>query len=275
MQNELLKPHSISQLFSLAFRIYRSNLIPLLVLYSLLVIPPFIAGFAGMQVEQPIMFMVSFFGEAGVTIGVLTLMFRPVFPTFGILYVLRSRFSLGVLTIGLLHLMIVFVSSNLIGLPAPIGFIFLFFLLFSFYAFPLATTCYVVDGVIGSQALKASFQLVQSQRLKTLLVLFLAYGLKFIFSLIIVSTIAIDANMIASIDAQGQNTISLEALYGELRWTLYLGFVVVGPFIAIVLTLLFFDLKSGVAPLSLEQIESRIATLLGAPSPTPSSEENE
>ena len=80
--NLLTYNHTISSLFVLSGRLYQKNIIPILILTTVLIAPAFLIGFAGMSEVESIVFFISVrVLEAGITLGIIGTAFGRFFPS--------------------------------------------------------------------------------------------------------------------------------------------------------------------------------------------------
>lgn len=247
MKDELLQRHTVTQCFTLGLRIYRMNLIPIVLLSIALLIPSFAAGLIPFEIEHVVFFIIIRLTEAAMALGVVSLIFQPIFPTTGILKSGTSRLGLGAIHIAILQFIIILTGSMFAVFPFPLNMILFVFLMVSIFVFAFSQIIYIIEGERGFRAMMASFRLVRSNASKTVITIILLGALKLaLFSLLFLTFLP---------DFEIQPTEQLEDLQqlvailqtpetlGALRWSQYLGFIVLYPFSAIVLVLLYIDLK--------------------------------
>ncbi|MBF0280144.1 MAG: hypothetical protein HQM13_20260 [SAR324 cluster bacterium] len=260
MKEEFLQAHSIAQCFILAFRIYRIYFIPIMILSISLLIPSVVTGLLGLEIEHIVFFVTIRLTEAAMTLGLVALLFQPVFPAIGILKSVRSRLFFGAVHVAILQFIIFLTGSMFAVLPFPLNMILFLILIGSIFVFSLSQTIYILEGERGFRALVASFRLVQSNASKTILtIIFLGTAKLVLFSFLLVSFLP-ELNL-----GSPENLEKVENLMAilqtpeviqALRWSQYLGYLLLYPFASLVLVLLYIDLKlshSGIEESSLFQ----------------------
>ncbi len=279
MKEELLRQHTIVQCFALGFRIYRTNFIPIFILSATLLIPPIISSLLNLEIEHILFFLTIRLTEAAMTLGVISLMFQSIFPAIGILKGTQARLVLGAIHVGILQFVFFLVGSMFAVLPLPLNAILFFCLIVSVFAFALAQTIYIIEEERGFRALVASYRLVQTNMPKTIMTIILLGTIKLIFfSILFLSLLPdIELNPAENAEVVPQMLILLQnpEVLSALRWSQYIGYLLVYPFAAIVIVLLYIDLKLKHSHLEEVSLRSRIAHLLPDPvMPPPSSPEN-
>ena len=266
MKEELLQRHSVLQCFTLGLRIYRTNLIPIVLLTLVLLIPSFVMGLLQIEIEHIVFFIMIRLTEAAMALGIITLMFQPIFPIMGILKIGSSRLGLGAIHIAILQFVIFLTGSMFAVFGSPLNMILFFFLMVSIFVFAFSQIIYIAEGERGFRALMASFRLVRSNSSKTIITIVLLGALKLVlFSLFFLTFLP---------DFEIQSTEQLEDMQQllaflqspqtlqALRWSQYLGFIVLYPFSAIIMVLLYFDLKLTHASLEEKTLFNAVANLL-------------
>ncbi|MBF0289383.1 MAG: hypothetical protein HQM14_16320 [SAR324 cluster bacterium] len=274
MKEELLRQHTIIQCLALGFRIYRTNFIPILILSATLLVPPIISSILNLEIEHILFFLTIRLTEAAMTLGIVVLMFQPIFPAIGILKGTRPRLVFGAIHVGILQFIFFLVGSMFAVLPLPLNAILFFCLIISIFAFALAQTIYIIEEERGFRALVASYRLAQTNMPKTIITIILLGTIKlFFFSALFLSFIPnIELNPSENEEVVTQMLTLLQnpEVLSALRWSQYLGYVMVYPFAAIVMVLLYFDLKLKHFTIEEVSLRSRIAYLLPDPVMTPS-----
>ena len=273
MQEALLRPYSLLQCFHGGFRIYRAHFIPILMLSGMLLLPSLLTSFLQLEIEHLLFFITVRLTEAAMALGLVTLMFQPIFPTMGILNLTRTRRILGILHIAILQLAAFLMGSFFVVLPFPFNMILLALLMLSIFAFAFAQVIYIVEGEQGFSALVASFRLFQTNIFKTMATIFLLGFLKLaLFSLLFLMFLPdfIFAEEFQNMEEVFKAVQSPEILQA-LRWTQYLGYLLLYPFAALVLVLLYIDLKVTHSTLEESSLRSRVEPLLSISSLTENS----
>ncbi len=280
MKEELLQPHSIVQFFTLGFRIYRTNFIPILILSLSLLIPSIVTALLGLEIEHIVFFITIRLTEAAMTLGLITLMFQSIFPTVGILKCARTRLMFRTIHIATLQFIIFLVGSMFAVLPFPFNLLLFLLLIGSIFAFSLAQTIHILEGERGFRALVASFQLVRSNVVKTTVtIVLLGVAKLMLFSFLFLSLMPdLDLNSPESFEKMQNLLVMLQApeVLQALRWSQYLGYLLLYPFASIVLVLLYFDLKLAQSTIDESALHETVANLLtnGATEPSPDEVEN-
>ena len=267
MKDELLQQHSVMQCFTLGLRIYRMNLIPIVLLSLVLLIPSIVTGLFHFEIEHIVFFIMIRLTEAAIALGIITLMFQPIFPISGILKSGSSRLGLGAILIAILQFIIIWMLGIMfLFLPFPFNMILFVFFISSFFVFAFSQIIYIAEGERGFNALIASFRLVRSNTSKTIITIVLLGALKMVLFSLLFLTFLPDFEIqpteqledMQQLLALIQNPETLQAA----RWTQYLGYIVLYPFSAIVLVLLYIDLKLTHATMEETTLYRAVANLL-------------
>lgn len=277
MQKELLRPYSLIQCFSTGFHIYRTHLIPILLLSLILLLPSFLISILELEIEHLVFFITIRLTEAAMTLGVLALLFQPIFPTVGILQTARTRLILGILHIAVLQFIVFLVGSMFALLQFPFNMALFLMLMISIFAFAFAQVIYIVERERGFRALIASFRLVQTNVLKTIATILLLGLLKLSLFSVLFFTFLPDFVLSEGLEDMQQlfKTLQLQEVLEALRWSQYLGYLVLYPFAAIVLVLLYIDLKLAHSLFEESSLRRAVAHLLPLDASQPSSNEPE
>ncbi len=118
--NLLTYNHTITSLFILSGRLYQKNIIPILILTTVLIAPAFLIGYAGMSEVESIVFFLSVrVLEAAITLGLIGTAFGRYFPALGILRVFRSITLLGTIHVAILQYLLFITGVMGLTLPFP------------------------------------------------------------------------------------------------------------------------------------------------------------
>jgi NADH:ubiquinone oxidoreductase subunit K len=103
-------------------RLYQKNIIPILILTSVIIAPAFLLGFAGFSEVESIVFFLSVrVLEAAVTLGIIGTAFGSYFPSLGILRVFRSIILLGTIHVAILQYLLFITGVMGLTLPFPLN----------------------------------------------------------------------------------------------------------------------------------------------------------
>lgn len=269
MQEELLRPYSLFQCFSVGFRIYRSHLIPISMLFFILLLPSLLMGIFELEMEHILFFITVRFTEAAMALGILTLMFQSIFPTVGILNIARTRLIFGILHIAFLQMVLFFIGSSFVVLRFPFNMLVFALLMLSIFAFAFAQIIYIIERETGFRALVASLRLVQTNLFKTIATIFLLGFLKLVLFTLLFYLFLPDSIFAEGFEDMQAFLLALQSqeVLQALRWTQYLGYLLLYPFAAIVLVLLYIDLKVTHSILEESTLRDLVAPLLSSPLP--------
>lgn len=243
---------TLGSLFSQSWQIYRSHLFPVLGLTLVLLAPALLLSLSEIdQGESIVFFLLMRLLEAGVTLGLLFLLFTGVFPTGQILRRLRSRAVLRPLHVGILQYLLTILGFYGLLAPAPLNVILVAFWLSSFVFFTVAQPVCVIEELRGLPALVRSFQLTRNGLKRAFGVVVLGTLLQLVIFLALLQLFLPEINFSALLQADpmaagGQELSALlesPETQAALRWTQYLTALLFYPYAAILTVLLYFDLS--------------------------------
>ncbi len=265
MQDVLLRPHSAGDCFKLGLRIYQSHFVPLLVLSVTLFAPAVAFGLWDIQLGQNILVLMTHLLEAAIALGMMVLLFQPVFPAIGILRIGRSTLAAGALHVALLQWLITLCGILILQLPLAVAFVLLFLWVYCLFAINLAQPVFLVEGLRGGQAIKRSFQLVYQSFGKvfgTLLLLFLFRLVVFYGCLILfLSNLEIHHMLEDPFRPVVEALGSQEGLL-QISQAHFVTEVLVQPLSAVVLFILYISLRIQESPIDVTQMQQVVSPLL-------------
>lgn len=256
-----LQTYSIATLFSTSLRIYKIHFLPIILLTILFLAIPFLVGqFFSLNAESILYFFSVRLFEAATMLGVISIAFHNLFPTFGVISVFR-RYLL--LSIHIAILQYVVFTFGLFGLffPFPLNLIVLVLWIFSLFLFVFAQPILIVYQQRGVQALGTSFQIAKSNFRKTFLVILVTTSIQAIafmifFQFFLSESVLIDMNSELNLAESLPAILKLPEVQQSLRVAQYFSALLIQPFSSILLCLLFFDLAHKHTALPVDQLHS-------------------
>ena len=257
----LLQTYSFATLFSTGLRIYKIHFLPIILLTILFLAIPFLVGqFFSLNAESILYFFSVRLFEAAIMLGVISIAFHNLFPTFGVISVFR-RYLLFSIHIGILQYVVF--TFGLFGLffPFPLNLIVLVLWIFSLFLFVFAQPILIVYQQRGVQALGTSFQIAKSNFRKTFLVILVTTSIQAIafmvfFQFFLSESVLIDLNSELNLTESLSTILGLPEVQQSLRVAQYFSALLIQPFNAILLCLLFFDLAHKHTALPIDQLHS-------------------
>jgi len=234
-------------------------------------------GWSG--VENVLFFVVSRMLEAVMTLGVIALVFGPMFPTYGILQAFRSSLVLGSLRIAILQYLLFVIGMSGLMFPFPFNMLLVSFWIASVFLFSLAQPVFVVEGLRGINALTRSFQITTQNLSRTFVVIFLSNALQFLMFAALLQLLMPDLAWDTSQNTDGlrnqlADVIQNPEVIRAVHYTQYLTAFLLYPFAAVVSVLLYFDLSRESPGFDLSRL-SDIAAHLGQETVRPEAETSE
>ena len=246
--NLTLTPFRMGDLFTRSLALYQAHFIPLILLVLVFLIPPWIMGILNWTgLEFVFLFLIERLLEAAITLGLLAMTVRPIFPVTGILHSFFSPGVLGAINIGFLQFTIFFFGllSALI-LPLPLNILMMAFWLGSVFMFSLAQQVYMVEGLRGMHALARSYQIIRPYLAKAFWIIMFIKFLQIILPGMIAFLFLPEINLTLADTPEQIKDQLVEFLKKPqsqqvMRWSQYAAILLFHPFAAIALSLLYLN----------------------------------
>jgi hypothetical protein len=241
---------SIFSIFVQSWQIYRAHLVPILSLTLVLLLPAMGLSLADlMETESVVLFLMMRLLEAGVMLGILSILFAGIFPTGTILQQFLSRTALRPLHVGILqYLLFIFGMTGLV-FPPPMNVILVAMWLGSIFVFAIAQPVCILEDLRGLQALVRSFQLTKSRLGRTFGTIVFTTLLQFALFVLLLQFFMPEINFGALLSAEGEidqaisDTLGSDEFMTALRQAQYLTALLFYPYASIVTVLLYLDLS--------------------------------
>jgi hypothetical protein len=270
--NLLTYNHSIASLFILSGRLYQKNIIPILILTSVIIAPAFLLGFAGFSEVESIVFFLSVrVLEAAVTLGIIGTAFGSYFPSLGILRVFRSIILLGTIHVAILQYLLFITGVMGLTLPFPLNIVVIAFWLGGLLLTSMSQPVFIVEGTRGIRALIRSIQLARGDLSRVFFVVVISTILQFIVFAVFFTLFMPDFNL----DVEHTQNSSLPILMSEIlndpqvhlaiRWSQYLASLLFYPFASLVTCFLYFDLARRQQSLNVDKLAQFSNQMFGTP----------
>lgn len=267
--NIMLQPHSIGTLFRMGIKIYQAHFIPLIVITAIFLLLPWVVGVMSLyELESVLFFLVIRLLEAAVTLGLIGLMFRPIFPAASILRAFRSSIALGTIHIAILQYLIFVFGVIGLMLPFPLNILLVAVWISSIFFLALAQPVFMVEGLRGVQALIRSFYITRTHLARTFLIIILTTSIQFLVFGILFRLFLPELNLSTPENAE-EVTLQLLQLFQHpdvheaTRWAQYLSALLITPFASVILALLYFNLTSMQSAIDNARLQQIATTLLG------------
>jgi hypothetical protein len=270
--NLLTYNHSIASLFILSGRLYQKNIIPILILTSVIIAPAFLLGFAGFSEVESIVFFLSVrVLEAAVTLGIIGTAFGSYFPSLGILRVFRSIILLGTIHVAILQYLLFITGVMGLTLPFPLNIVVIALWLGGLLLTSMSQPVFIVEGTRGIRALIRSIQLARGDLSRVFFVVVISTILQFIVFAVFFTLFMPDFNL----DVEHTQNSSLPILMSEIlndpqvhlaiRWSQYLASLLFYPFASLVTCFLYFDLARRQQSLNVDKLAQFSNQMFGTP----------
>ncbi|MBF0239563.1 MAG: hypothetical protein HQM12_17820 [SAR324 cluster bacterium] len=259
---------TIWDLFRLSLRIYVTHFVPVTLMTALMLAPCIILGVSGFFGPEMIVFFLSErVIEAVMTLGIIALGLRPVFPVTRLFQTMKSSLFFSSMHIAIIQYLIF--ATGMMGLfvsSFPINVIIVTLWISSIIFFSLAQPIFITEGLRSFQALNRSLQIIRPLFARVFLIVmvikFLQVVLPTLMTLMLLpeNAIPVAENPDEMMKALTEFLKNPDVLW-SIRLSQYTTSLFLAPFSAIVFSLLCLNLLNIQGQLNMERF-IRIGTFL-------------
>lgn len=264
-------PQSLLSILKSGFSLFTANLVPLVVLTLMLCLPLALAHQFGSPGLLLMVYIVTIrLIEAAVALGVVSFLFYRTIPVFAILKFLIGLPALGVLHIAMLEFFLILITTSGLFIPSMVSILFLGLYIMLQVSFCLSRHVFIFQRHRGFFALLSSHSLVRLNIVRTLALLMVLVGIKFLVLQGVLSSMEFQH----SLDNMTElNEELMMQFISERLWPFFLTYLALEPFMAVCMSLLYVDLLK-VSGLPAQQIlQGALVPLFGLPTNTSGQQE--
>jgi hypothetical protein len=281
--NLLTYSHSAGTLLRTAFRLYQHHFIPMMALALVLLIPSLLImtlrGLQGndslFQTEQLVITLMMGVLESAMALGILSLAAGSIFPTSGLIRILRSRMILGAIHIAILLYLMRFLGLTGIMLPFPMNFLLVAFWILSHFFFALAQPVYAIEGERGMRALIRSFRLVRQNLPRVFGITVFSYSLQIGVLFLLLQLFLPDFDSSMDELSTLEQLFNAPELTNSISLAQHLTALIFYPFAALLSVLLYFDIAHRESGFQTAPLEHMALSLFGITPKQPAAPQTE